>query len=101
MLSRIVPGAEAVILTWNDAVELDLKPNRLTFDLKVDAGRRLVNATKIVLPSLRVGGIEFTNLDAFIARDYEIETTVLGAAFLKRLKVAHATDDDIFMLAKN
>lgn len=96
---RIAPQVPAIVMTWDDAAEVNLKPNRLVFDEKMNAGHGIVRVAKAVLPTFRLGGIELTDVDVYVARDDEMTETVLGATFLKRLAVAQETDDNTFVLS--
>ncbi len=75
-----------VVLTWNQAVDLNLKPNRLTFDQEVALGSKIRRAASVVLKSVKIGDIELDNVDALIARDDELSTGMVGRSFLSRLK---------------
>jgi aspartyl protease family protein len=75
-----------VLLTWNQAVDLNLKPNRLTFDQEVAIGSKVRRAASVVLKTVKIGDIELDNVDALIARDDELSTGIVGRSFLSRLK---------------
>jgi clan AA aspartic protease (TIGR02281 family) len=75
-----------VVLTWNQAVDLNLKPNRLTFDQETAIGGKVRRTASVVIKSLKIGDIELENVDAVVARDNELSTGYVGRSFLSRLK---------------
>jgi clan AA aspartic protease (TIGR02281 family) len=75
-----------VVLTWNQAVDLNLKPNRMTFDQEVVIGAKTKRAASVVLKTVKIGDIVLENVDALVARDYELSAGVIGRTFLSRMK---------------
>ena len=90
-----------VVLTWNQAVDLNLKPNRLTFDQEVAIGSTIRRAASVVLKTVKIGDIVFENVDALVARDYELSAGVVGLTFLSRLKKSGVDNDrNMILIAK-
>ena len=83
---HVARDQSAIMLTWNQAVEMRLSPNRLSFDEPLQINGRSQKGAKITLNRIRIGDIEFTNVDALIARDDELSYGIVGQAFLSRLK---------------
>ena len=75
-----------VLLTWNQAADLNLKPNRLIFDQEVKVGTSTKKAARVVLKSVKIGSIVVENVDALVARDYEQGYGIVGLSLLSRLK---------------
>jgi clan AA aspartic protease (TIGR02281 family) len=75
-----------VVLTWDQAVDMNLKPNRLTFDQEVAIGSKVRRAASITLKSVKVGDISLDNVEALVTRDNELSYGIVGLSFLSRLK---------------
>jgi clan AA aspartic protease (TIGR02281 family) len=95
LIVEVVPAAEAVVLNWNDAADLGYKPNRMSFDETVNIAGRQIRATKtVVIPVLYLGSTKFTNVDARIVRDGEIDASIIGQTLLRRFKGTFVDKDN-------
>ena len=75
-----------VIVTWNQAVELDLKPNRLNFETEYQYGPHTAKAARVILKRVKIGDIELLDVEALVAKDHELFVGLVGKTFLNRLK---------------
>jgi clan AA aspartic protease (TIGR02281 family) len=90
-----------VVLTWNQAVDLNLKPNRLTFDQEVAISGKIKRAASTVLKTVKIGDIVLENVEALVARDNELSAGIVGRTFLSRLKKTGVDNErNLVMIAK-
>jgi clan AA aspartic protease (TIGR02281 family) len=90
-----------VVLTWNQAVDLNLKPNRLTFDQEVVINGKSRRTASTVLKTVKIGDIVLDDVEALVARDYELSAGFVGRSFLSRMKKTGVDNDrNLVMLAK-
>jgi clan AA aspartic protease (TIGR02281 family) len=90
-----------VVLTWNQAVDLNLKPNRLTFDQEVVINGKTKRAASTVLKTVKIGDIVLENVEALVARDEELFAGMVGRTFLSRLKTSGVDNErNLVLIAK-
>lgn len=90
----VAPDVAWNVLPWSVAVELDLKPNRLTFDERITIGRQPERAAKTVIKSVRLGEIHATDVAFYITRDDEVGRIILGRPFVEAQRGFKLLDED-------
>lgn len=77
-------GASVVVLTFQDAKRLRLKPEELDYKWKISTAGGQTKGASVLLESIRIGGVEIENVEAMILRD-GLEQNLLGMSFLSQL----------------
>jgi aspartyl protease family protein len=78
-------GATDIVLDPSDAKRLGMDLDRLTFDRAFGSANGIGYGAKTMVASLAVGPIQFSNVEVSVNKT-QIGTSLLGMAFLKRLK---------------
>ena len=78
-------GATDIVLDPSDAKRLGIDLDNLTFDRPFGSANGIGYGAKTVVDSLAVGPIQFSNVEVSINKA-EMGASLLGMAFLKRLK---------------
>jgi clan AA aspartic protease (TIGR02281 family) len=94
----VTQNVSHVILTWNQAVEMDLKPRRLNFDTAYRYGAKTGSAAKVVLGRVKIGDIEMFDVEALVAKDHDLYVGLVGKTFLSRLKRSGVNRDKNMVL---
>ncbi|MFV2092888.1 MAG: TIGR02281 family clan AA aspartic protease [Hyphomicrobiales bacterium] len=79
-------GATLVALTYDDALRIGLDPDNLSYDLRVFTANGEVMNARATLRQVTVGSISLENIKATVARQGQLQTSLLGMSFLSRLK---------------
>jgi len=77
-------GATYVVLTWEDAENLDLT-DRLKFTAEARTANGVSRVAPITLDSIEVGDIIVHNVKAFVAQEGKLSSSLLGMSFIGRL----------------
>ena len=88
-----------VLLQYNDAARLGLKPQTLVFKDRIPLGDRKVQAAKLEIASVQLDGIAVQNVAAAVAAPGILETNILGLSFLTSLDDV-ALEDGTLVLKK-
>ncbi|HYJ36906.1 MAG TPA: TIGR02281 family clan AA aspartic protease, partial [Rhizomicrobium sp.] len=78
-------GATDIVLAPEDAKRLGIDLDRLSFDRPFGSANGIGYGAKAVVASLGVGPIQFSDVEVSINKS-AMGTSLLGMAFLKRLK---------------
>lgn len=78
-------GASMVVLTGNDARTIGIDTQKLDFAFPVTTANGRTTAARIRLDTVSVGAIERRNVEAMVAREGALETSLLGMSFLSTL----------------
>ena len=78
-------GATFVSLGAADADRLGIHPMPSDFRIPVDTANGRTYVAKVVLASVRLGGIELRNVEALVSGRGQLGQTLLGMSFLSRL----------------
>lgn len=79
-------GASTVVLSQTDAKLLGVDARRLKYTVPVQTANGLAYAAHARLPSVAVGSIVLTNVDALVAQPGVLKESLLGMTFLSRLR---------------
>ena len=77
-------GASVVVLTFEDAKRLRLKPDELDYSWRISTAGGETKGASVLLGSIRIGGVEIENVEAMILRE-GLEQNLLGMSFLGQL----------------
>ncbi len=77
-------GASVVVLTFEDAKRMRLKPETLDYKWKISTAGGETKGASVLLESIRFGGVEVENVEAMILRE-GLEQNLLGMSFLEEL----------------
>jgi aspartyl protease family protein len=79
-------GASAVALTYEDGRALGLIRPGDRFDVPIQTGNGTIEAKRVFLNTVRVGGITAHNVEAIVMPEGALGVNLLGMTFLKKLK---------------
>lgn len=89
-------GATAVALTADDARNLGLVPENLTYSYTVMTANGPARAAAVKLNVVSVGGAQVDDVDAFVI-DKGLQTSLLGMSYLGRLTKFEATQSELVL----
>jgi aspartyl protease family protein len=78
-------GASAVVLSYQDAQALGLKPDSLTYSVRVTTANGQAYAAPVRLDTVSIGPIERRSIRAMVAEKGRLEESLLGMTFLSTL----------------
>lgn len=78
-------GATMVGLSASDAQRLRIDLKKLNFDITVNTANGETKAARIILDEIKIGSISRKKVDALVARDGEMNVSLLGMSFLNSL----------------
>ena len=78
-------GATAVALSYDDAAAAGFRLGPRDFTQKIATANGVVSAAPIRIPELRIGDIVVRNVEAVVAPQGGLSTSLLGMSFLRRL----------------
>ncbi|MFZ5931675.1 MAG: TIGR02281 family clan AA aspartic protease [Pseudomonadota bacterium] len=78
-------GASIVGLSAFDAQRLGFDLKKLNFDMTVSTANGNTKAARVTLKELSIGSISRKNVQALVARDGELEQSLLGMSFLNSI----------------
>ena len=79
-------GASTVVLKPADAQKLGIEIDKLRYNVPVQTANGTTYAASIKLKRVKVGPIQFSEIDALIAKPGALRDSLLGMSFLNRLK---------------
>jgi len=88
-------GATTVVLTYEDADRAGLNPQQLNFSSVVMTANGPAQSAFVTLPRLSIGGIERTNIQAGVAEQGKLDTSLLGMNFLNTLSTFSFSGDEL------
>lgn len=77
-------GASVVVLTFDEAKRLRLKPDELDYKWTISTAGGEVKGASVLLESIRIGAVEVENVEAMILRE-GLDQNLLGMSFLGQL----------------
>jgi aspartyl protease family protein len=86
MTMLVDTGASTVVLRPADAQKIGIDVDRLKFSVPVQTANGTTYAAPIKLKRVAVGSIEFTEVDALVAKPGALRDSLLGMSFLNRLR---------------
>ena len=90
-------GANLVVLTHDDAGTAGIDTDRLDYYQRVYTANGMTTAAKVTLDSLAIGDIERRNVEAMVARDGALDTSLLGMSFLTTLHAFEFRGDRLLL----
>lgn len=78
-------GANAVVLTYDDAIRAGFTPDRLNFSVSVDTANGQTTAAPIRIGSIQIGSIVRKNVRGLIANKQDLKSSLLGMTFMNEL----------------
>lgn len=77
-------GASIVVLTYEDAERMRLKPDTLDYKWNISTAGGNTKGASVLLETVRFGSVEIENVEAMILRD-GLDQNLLGMSFLEQL----------------
>lgn len=78
-------GANAVVLTYDDAIRSGFIPDRLNFSVLVDTANGQTTAAPIRIGKIQIGSIVRKNVRGLIANKQDLRSSLLGMTFMNEL----------------
>jgi aspartyl protease family protein len=78
-------GASAVALSYEDAVSAGIRVADADFTIPVNTANGVTRAAPVRIPEIQIGDITIRQVEAVVARQGALKTSLLGMTFLKRL----------------
>lgn len=79
-------GATAVALTFETGRDLGLVQANDRYDIQIQTSNGTTGGKRVLLNSVRVGGISLQNVEGVVMQKGALATNLLGMSFLKRLR---------------
>jgi aspartyl protease family protein len=79
-------GATAVALSYEDAVQIGLRPNTLKFDVDVNTANGIGKAARVILKEVEINNIRVSDVQGLVLQKGALSGTLLGMSFLSRLR---------------
>lgn len=78
-------GASLVVLTHEDAEEVNLRPAFLEYAVPLSTANGVVNGARVTLRDVSVGGIRVDDVDAVVLPRTVLAQSLLGQSYLNRI----------------
>jgi len=91
-------GATVIALTAEDARKIGVRPKRGDYTYPVRTANGTAYAARIELKEVRIGAIKVRNVPALVSQPGSLGVTLLGMAFLKRLKSVAMADGQLVLV---
>lgn len=88
-------GASAVVLTYEDAVQVGIIPENLTYSTRVTTANGEATVAPIDLSTVEIGPIRRWGIKALVARRGALDESLLGMSFLTTLSSFHMQTDEL------
>jgi aspartyl protease family protein len=90
-------GASLVVLRYEDARSLGLVYGSDRFDMTVQTANGVGHVHRVKLTSVRLGSIQFDDVDALVAEEGMLQKNLLGMSFLRRLSRYEVRDNTLIL----
>ena len=90
-------GATLVVLTEDDARRAGIDPGWLTYDVPVSTANGQTHTARVTLDEIRVGSISLTDVEALIAKENDLSSSLLGMSFIGRLQRFELKGDQLVL----
>lgn len=90
-------GASTIVLTQADAQKAGININDLSYSVPISTANGRAMAATVRLPEIRIGNIVRYNLRALIAKDGQLESSLLGMNFMNSLSSYTVKRDHLIM----
>ena len=98
MTVMVDTGATVVVLTAEDARRAGVSPAASEFTVPVRTANGLAHTARVQLRHVRVGPVRVRNVEALVSRPGDLSTTLLGMAFLSRLRQVSIRDGEMLLV---
>jgi aspartyl protease family protein len=88
-------GASTIALSYEDAERVGLDPASMNFTQTVMTANGPARTAYVTLPTVRIGGIERTNVRAGVAERGKLDQSLLGMNFLGSLSAFSFSGDEL------
>ena len=78
-------GASSVVLSHADAIKVGIDTSQLSYSTPVSTANGVTQAARIRLSSLDIGEVKRDNVSAMVAREGNLDVSLLGMSFLGSL----------------
>lgn len=91
-------GATVVALTAEDARRAGLQPMPSEFNVPVRTANGIAHTARVTLREVGIGGVRVRNVEALVSQPGALGVTLLGMAFLGRLKQVTMRDGELLLV---
>lgn len=86
-----------VILQYAEAERLGFRPEQQEFNTRLTVSDRKINVAPVLLPSVRLDGVEILVVKGAIAEKGALQTSLIGLSFLNRLSAFGLANGQMFL----
>jgi aspartyl protease family protein len=90
-------GASSVVLTRNDAKAAGLPLEVLNYTVNIDTANGRTRAAPVTLDRIAIGGLVERSVEALVAQQGQLRTSLLGMTFLNRLQSWEVSGDRLLL----
>ncbi len=90
-------GASSVVLTREDAKAAGLPIEMLNYSVNIDTANGRTHAAPVRLDRIAVGTLVERSVDALVAQEGQLKTSLLGMSFLNRLQSWEVSGDRLIL----
>ena len=90
-------GASNVVLSAKDAKAIGITPEALNFVIPVNTAAGRAMAARVILDEIRIGPITMRAVEALVAKEGDLQESLLGMSFLSRLRSYEVTGDFLIL----
>lgn len=90
-------GASSVVLSARDAFIIGIKPEQLKYTVPVSTAAGQTMAARIIIEQITIGPITIPRIEALVAREGDLQESLLGMSFLSRLRSYEVSGDFLIL----
>jgi aspartyl protease family protein len=79
-------GATAVVLGYDDAQKVGLRPGSLDYDVQVQTANGIGKAARVTLREIEIDTVRVSDVEGLVLEDGALNGTLLGMSFLSKLR---------------
>jgi len=90
-------GATKVVLSYEDAERIGLKPFMLDFEVPISTANGVVKAAPVTLDRVEIGNLMVRDVEAVVLPEGAFKGTLLGMSFLNRLSAFRVSNGTLYL----
>lgn len=90
-------GASNVVLSARDALSIGITQESLNFVIPVNTAAGRAMAARIIIDEIRIGPIRLRAVEALVAKEGQLQESLLGMSFLNRLRSYEVNGDFLIL----
>ncbi len=90
-------GASNVVLSAKDARLIGITPESLNYVIPVNTAAGRAMAARVIIDEIRIGPIRLQAVEALVAKEGDLQESLLGMSFLSRLRSYEVSGDFLIL----